>query len=227
MPLNHTDIDSTAASNVAYSKCYSISFGNIRGLSSNLNSVHQHLQSSSPHILFLIETKVSPLDPNDNSVLSPYLKYPGYELFSSFFANGGVCVFIYSDVKASRLTQIYLSSNGFQLIRLKISLPGTSKFICTLYRSPNSIYHDLLFGHLSKSIDDITLQSPRSQIIIFGGFNVHNSEWLAYSLNITKPAGRDAEDYAIVNNLTQMISEPTLIYDRSRDKANAIDLFYI
>ena len=85
MPLTHTNISSTAVTNVAHSKLFSISFCNIRGLSSNLNSVHQHLQSSSPHVLFLTETKIRPLDPNDNSILSPHLKCPGYELFSSFY----------------------------------------------------------------------------------------------------------------------------------------------
>ena len=84
MPLTHTNISSTAVTNVAHSKLFSISFCNIRGLSSNLNSVHQHLQSSSPHALFLTKTKIRPLDPNDNSILSPHLKCPRYELSPSF-----------------------------------------------------------------------------------------------------------------------------------------------
>ena len=97
-----------------------ISFCNIRGLSSNLNSVHQHLQFSSPHGLFLTETKIKPLDPDDNSNRSPHLKYPGYELSSSFFPNGSVCAFIRSGVQSSRLPQFDLFSPGFQLIYLKI-----------------------------------------------------------------------------------------------------------
>ena len=64
--------------------------------------------------------------------LSPHLKCPVYELFSSFFLNGGVCAFIRSDVQTSRLPQFYFLSPGFQLISLKISLPNTSKFICCL-----------------------------------------------------------------------------------------------
>ena len=211
MSLNHTDIGSTAANNAA--------------LSSNLNFVHQHHQSSNPHALFLTETKLGSLDPNDTSVLSPHLKCPGYELFSSFFPNGGVCAFIHSDVQTSRLTQFDVSNSGFQLIWLKISLPGTYKFISTLYRSPNSNNNGLLFDHLSKSIDAITLQSPCSEIIILGGFNFHNSDWLIYSSNITNPAGHHAEAFAIVNDLTQLFSEPTRIPDRSRDKANTLNLF--
>ena len=113
MPLTHTNISSTAVTNVAHSKLSSISFCNIRGLFSNLNSVHQHLQSSSPHALFLTETKIRPLDPNDTSILSPHLKCPGYELFPSFFPNGGICAFIRSDVQSSRLPQFDLANPGF------------------------------------------------------------------------------------------------------------------
>ena len=178
VPLNHSDIDSTVATNVAHSKHFSISFCNIRGLSSNTNSVHQHLQSSNPHALCLTETKLKPLDPNDNSILSPDLKCHGYKLFSSFFPSDGVCRFIRSDVQTFRVTQFDLSSSGFQLIWLKLSFPGTSKFICTLYRSPNSNDHSLLFNHQSKSIDTIILQSPPSEIIIPGDLNVYNSDWL-------------------------------------------------
>ena len=209
---------------MAHSKLFSISFCNIRGLSSNLNSVHQHLQSSSSHALFLTETKIKPLDPNDNSTLSSHLKCPGYELFS-FFPNGGVCAFIRSDIQSSRLPQFDLLSPGFQLIWLKISLPSISKLICTLYRSPNSTNHELLFDHLSKSIDTITLHSPRSEIIIIGDFNVHNPNWLTQYSHITSPAGRDAEAFPIVNDLSQLISEPTRTTDRLGDKSNTLDLF--
>jgi len=107
---------------------------------------------------------------------------------------------------------------------MKISLPHTSKFICTLYRSPNSTNHELLFDDLSKTIDTITLQSPRSEITFLGDFNVYNPNWLTHSPHITSSASRDAEAFAIVNNMSQLPSEPTRIPDRSRDKANSIDL---
>ena len=225
MPLTHTDISSTVVTNVAYSKLFSISFCNIRGLSSNLNSVHQYLQSSNPHALFLTETKIKPLDPNDNSILFPYLKCPGYELFSSFFPNGGVCAYVRSDVQSSCLPQLDLVNYGFQLIWMKISLPHTSKFICTLYCSPNLTNHELLFDHLSKTVDTIALQSPRSETPVLGDFNVYNPNWLTNSPDITSPAGHDAEAFAIVNNLSQLTSEPTRIPDHSGDKANTLDLF--
>ena len=123
------------------------------------------------------------------------------------------------------LKQFHLSNPGFQLFWLKISLPHATKYICTLYRSPNSNNHELLFDHLSKSIETITLQSPRSEIIVLGDFNIHNSDWLSYSSNVTNHAGREAEAFAIVNDLTQVISEPTRVPDRAGDKANTLHLF--
>ena len=156
---------------------------------------------------------------------APHLKCPGYELFSSFFPNGEVCAFIRSDVQALHLKQFYLSNPGLQLFWLKVSLPHTTKNICTLYRSPNSKNHELLLDHLSKSIETIALQSPLFEIIVLGDFNVHNSDWLSYSSNVTNPGGRDAEAFAIVNDLTQVISKPTHGPDRARDEANTLDLF--
>ena len=108
---------------------------------------------------------------------------------------------------------------------MKISLPHTSKFICTLCRLPNSTNHELLFDHLSKTIDTITLQSPRSEITVLGDFNVYNPIWLTNSPHITSPAGRYAEAFAIVNDLSQLISEPTRIPEHSGDKANTLSLF--
>ena len=107
---------------------------------------------------------------------------------------------------------------------MKIFLPNTSKFTCTLCRLPNSINHEFLFDHLSKTIDTITLQSPRSEITILAEFNAYNPNWLTHSPHITSPAGSDAEAFDTVNNLSQLISEPTRIPDRSGDKANTLDL---
>ena len=42
---------------------------------------------------------------------------------------------------------------------------------------------------------------------------------------MTSPAGRDAEAFAIVNDMSQLISESTRIPDCSGDKTNTLDLF--
>ena len=137
----------------------------------------------------------------------------------------GVCAFNRSDVQTLHLKQFDLSNPGLQLFWLKISLPNAIQYICTLYRSPNSNNHELLFDHLSKSIETITLQSPRSEIIVLGDFNINNTDSLSYFSNVINPAGREAGAFAIVNDLTQVISEPTSLPDGAGDKENTLDLF--
>ena len=97
---------------------------------------------------FLTEFKTKPLDPDNNDTLPPHLKCRDYELFSSFYQNGGVCAFIRSDVQASRPKHYDVSITGFQLSWLKISLPDTSKYTCILYRSPNSINYSIILQNL-------------------------------------------------------------------------------
>ena len=115
MPLTHENISSTAVTNVTHSIFFFISFCNFRGLSSNHNSVQQYLPSSNPHALFLTETKIKALHPNDNSILSSHLKLSGYKLLSSFVPNGDVCAFIRSEVERSCLPQFDFVNPSFQL----------------------------------------------------------------------------------------------------------------
>lgn len=56
-----------------------------------------------------------------------------------------------------------------------------------------------------------TQQSPRSGIMIFGGFNVRASDWLTHSSNITDTAGGDAEASALVNDLIRESPKAFLI----------------
>ena len=104
------------------------------------------------------------------------------------------------------------------------------KFPFLIFQNSFALYtvtnHETLFDHLSKSIDTILLQSLRSEITILGNFNAYNPIWLTTSSHISS-ASCDAEGFAIVNDLSQLISEPTRIPDRSGDRANTLDVFLI
>ena len=76
---------------------------------------------------------------------------------------------------------------------------------------------------MEKACRNYRFTIPRSEIIVLGDSSVHNSDWLSYSSNITNPVGRDAEAFAIINDLTLVISEPTCVPDRAGDKANTLD----
>ncbi|KAG1678547.1 Inositol hexakisphosphate and diphosphoinositol-pentakisphosphate kinase [Nymphon striatum] len=56
------------------------------------------------------------------------------------------------------------------------------------------------------------------------GLDINFVAPLPKCLLTTNPAGRDAEAFAIVNGLSQLVSEPTRILDRARDKVNTLNL---
>lgn len=213
-----SNIKYTAASkNSPTTDCnLSINFCNIRGLHSNITSVHQHLETERPSFLILSETQIeSPAD-------STHLQYPNYELHEAFRFKGGTCAFVRSDVECCRMPA--LECSHFDTLWLKSTVSGTQIFLCCLYRSPNDINHVLFFSHLADKIDSINSKYPNSQIILLGDFNVHNTAWLQHSGN-TSAAGREAEAFAISHDLSQLVTFPTRIPDITSQSANTLDLF--
>lgn len=69
-----------------------VDFCNIRGIHSNINSVHLHLETEKPALLFLTETQIS--SPADTA----YLNYPGYKIEHKFVQRAGVCVYVRDDI---------------------------------------------------------------------------------------------------------------------------------
>ncbi|CAF4944969.1 unnamed protein product [Pieris macdunnoughi] len=74
-----------------------VDFTNVRGLNSNINAVHYHLETAKPALLFLTETQIS--SPADTS----HLSYPGYKLEHSFVPRAGVGVYVREDICSRRL----------------------------------------------------------------------------------------------------------------------------
>lgn len=193
-----------------------IALSNIRGLNRNINSVHHFLQSQSPLILFLTETQLSP------SSDTTHLQFPNYFLHHSFRFKGGVCAYVHNSVAASRLPHFDHISSDFQLLWLKLSLPQSNHYFCLLYRSPNSVDASL-FDVLSLAIESTLVSDPSAHVSVLGDFNIHNSEWLLHSAGTTA-LGREAEAFAIINNLSQLVDFPTRVPDRDGDRAHTLDL---
>ncbi|XP_045446691.1 uncharacterized protein LOC123654874 [Melitaea cinxia] len=81
-----------------------VHLSNIRGLHSNLESVHHHLETEKPQLLFLTETQIRcPAD-------TAYLSYPGYSLEHRFIPRAGVCVYVRDDICIKRLKHLETSS---------------------------------------------------------------------------------------------------------------------
>lgn len=191
-------------------------FCNIRGLSSNINSVHQHLQNVKPHLLALTETQVKP------SVNTSHLLCPNFELHTRFRFKGGVCVFVRSDLSCHR--EESLEPPNKDIMWLKISSKSITKFICVLYLSPSDSTYKELFSDLSITFDHLQVKYPDAEIIFLGDFNVHNVPWLKFSSR-TNDAGREAEAFAISCGITQLVEEPTRIPDNRDHMAYLLDLF--
>ena len=79
---------------------FTIHFTNIRGISSNLSSVEQHLSSSLPNILLLSETQVAHDASNDSFQISHY------NLISRFRFKGCVCTYYNIHTPVARLMDL-------------------------------------------------------------------------------------------------------------------------
>ncbi|KAL7647126.1 UNVERIFIED_CONTAM: hypothetical protein RMT77_002384 [Armadillidium vulgare] len=192
-----------------------INFCNIRGLFTNFPFVEHHLSSSKPHLLFLTETQV--LECADSK---PY-SVTSYCLYPQFSAKGGCCAYVRNDVICSRVSD--LESPKFSTLWLKLSCNSTTKFICSVYLSPNSTDYPKFCDYLNSKIEHILSSSPFSEIIVLGDFNVHHRQWLSSSSH--DPAGELAFNFSIQNNLEQLVQLPTRISDRLGDEPNILDLF--
>lgn len=226
-PLDASNILGSAPHNTSTSfSQFTISMCNIRGLNANIDSVHHHLLIKRPHLFCLTETQICPLDPSNLENVSPHLFCPGYEFFSGLFPRGGICVFVRCDVQVTRVDELNRFEKDFQVLWLKVNGCDNVRFYCTIYRSPNSkSNYKTLFDHLSNNIERILVQFPQCEISILGDFNVHNPNWLAHSSTRANAAGLEAESFAIVNHLEQLVTCATRIPDRASDSANTLDLF--
>ena len=193
-----------------------IHYSNIRGLSSNITSIQQHLEQHKPSLLFLSETKISP--PTNSS----HFHYPGYILHQNFRLHSGVCCYAKSTLSFSLFSKS--STSNFCFSWFKLSHSNKNTFFAIVYRSPNASIEPNLFEHLTDSIINIYNSHPDAELSLLGDFNVHNIEWLQFSSH-TSEQGREAELFAATHNLTQLISEPTRVPDRLGDASHLLDLF--
>ena len=76
----------------------SVDFCNIRGLHSNLNAIHRHLETARPALLFLTESQSA--RPSDTAY---HLQYPDYKIEHNFIPHAGVAVFVREDLSFRRL----------------------------------------------------------------------------------------------------------------------------
>ena len=91
-----------------------------------------------------------------------------------------------------------------------------------LYRLPST--NSGIFDVVSDKVDSLLGKYPAAEVIVFGDFNVHNTEWLVHS-RATDSNGQAAHSFALSQNLSQIVSSPTRIPDRATDCGYLLDLF--
>ena len=146
---------------------------------------------------------------------------PSYFLYSHFQTKAGYCVYVRNDITCSRAPA--LESSEFSTIWLRLQSHSSTKFICAVYLSPNSSDYVKFFDYLTSKVEHILTHHPFAEISILGDFNVHHQLWLSSSF--TDHPGEQAYNFAILNDLEQLVQHPTRIPDRLGDTPNILDLF--
>ena len=82
----------------------------------------------------------------------------------------------------------------------------------------------MVFDSISSCIDELLWINPSANFFVFGGFNVHHKDWLAYSGGTDRP-GELCYNFTISNDLTQMVNFPIRIPDCDSHSPALLDLF--
>ena len=75
-----------------------------------------------------------------------------------------------------------------------------------------------VFLSVLSKIDEVLLIKPFANVFVFGDFNTHHDDWLAYSGGTDRSGG-------ISNDFTQMVNFPTLIPECDSHSRALLDLF--
>ena len=70
----------------------------------------------------------------------------------------------------------------------------------------------MVFDSISSNIDEVLSINPSANVFVFGDFNVHHKDWLAYSGGIDR-SSELCFNFCVSNDLTHMVNFPTQIPD--------------
>ena len=95
----------------------------------------------------------------------------------------GLAVYVKEGLTFARDLPLENSADSYLCFRLAL-LHSVSYFFF-LYRSPSFLR--TVFNSISSSIDEVLSIHPSADVFIFGDFNVHYKDWLAYSGGTDRP----------------------------------------
>ena len=190
-----------------------LSCTNIRGLHSNFFDCESFLESNSPDILVLCEANLDDSTESDNFSVRGYL--PLIQKDSSTHMHG-LAVYVKEGLPFAR--DLSLENSGDCYLCFRLALLHSVSFFFFLYQSP-SLSLCTFFDSVSSNIDEVLSISPSANVFVFGDFNVHHKDWLAYS------GGTDRPGETISNDRTQIVNFPTRIHDCDSRSPALLDLF--
>ena len=152
-----------------------LSFKNIQGLRSNFVDCESFLESNSPDILALCETKLG--DSVDSGSFSVRGYLPLIQKDSSTHMHG-LAVYVNEGLPFARDLSLEKSVDSYLCFRLAL-LHSVSYFFF-LYQSP-SLSLCTVFDSILSNMDEVLLTNPSANMFVFGDFKVHYKDWLTYS----------------------------------------------
>ena len=194
------------------------SFTNIRGLRSNVIDCESFLESNSPDILALCETKLDASIYSGNFSVGSYR--PLIRKDSSAHMHG---LAVYVKEGLSFPGELFLENSVDSYLCFQLALLHSVAYFFFLYQSPSSSLC-MVFYSISSNIDEVLSINPSSNAFVFGDFNVHHKDWLTYSVGTVRPAEL-CYNFSISNYLTQMMNFPTRIPDYDSPIPAILDLF--
>ena len=133
----------------------------------------------------------------------------------------GLAVYVKEGLPFARDLSLENSADSYLCFRLAL-LHSVSYFFF-LYRSPfPSLCTD--FDSISFNVDEVLWINISANLFVFGDFNVHHKDWLAYSGGTDRPVEL-SYNFSISNDLSQMGNLPTRIPDCDSHSPALLGLF--
>ena len=196
-----------------------LSFTNTRGLRSNFVDRESFLELNAPAILALYETNLDDSIDSGNFSVRGYL--PLIQKDSSTHMHG-LAVYVTEGLPFARDLSLENSADSYLCFRL--ALLHSLSYFFFLYRSPSSSL-STVFDSISSNIDEVLSINPSVNVFVFGDFNVHHKDWLAYSAGTDRP-GELFYNFSISNDLTQIVNFPTWIIDCDSHSPALLDISF-
>ena len=159
-----------------------LSFTNIRGLRSNFVDCESFLESNSPDILALCETKLDDSIDSGNFSVTGYL--PLIQKDSSTHMHG-LAVYVKEALPFAR--DLSLENSADSYLCFQLALLHSVSYFFFLSQSPSSSLCTV-FDSISSHIDEALSINPSANVFVFGDFTSHHKDWLTCSGEIDRPS---------------------------------------